>query len=446
MFLNSISLRLVVGASLWITGALVLTGVVLNAFHCDHVEQEFDSYLSDHAKEIFTLTDVDGNGQPYLKRHPADPRFNDLFSGWYWQMHVPGRHLSSSRSLGDGNFPEPAVWPRGKGTIYVTDGPRNQSLRVYARTFTMPDSDQKLLILVAGSTAEIEKEINAFSNAIKVILTLLGLGLIGAIVLQVRFGLKPLRRMSQTLSDIRAGHAARIEGPMPVEIAPLAKELNALLDYITRVSERARTQADDLAHMLKTPLTVLRNEGERIEGEAGEVVRQQIALMNARVSHHVFRARVAGLQGILGARTEVCPVIEGLRRTLLRIFEDRHIDIDFSVTKNPYFQGDRQDLEEMLGNLMENGCKWSRQRIRVHGELENGELNLIVEDDGPGIPVKLRSDVLDRGRRLDESTPGSGLGLSIVREMAELYGGSLKLEESPLGGLLARLRFPAAEA
>ncbi|MDP6787117.1 MAG: ATP-binding protein [Rhodospirillales bacterium] len=245
------------------------------------------------------------------------------------------------------------------------------------------------------------------------------------------------------LSDIRAGRATRLEDPLPVEVAPLAGEVNALLDHNATAIERARTQADDLAHALKTPLTVLTNEAARIKGGTGDVIRQQTALMNERVGHHLSRARAAGPR-VLGARTKVGPVVERLSRTLRRIFAHRRIDIALNGTEELDFQGEHQDLEEMLGNLMENGCKWSRQRVRVGAERRNGALTLIVEDDGPGIPEALRSRVLDRGQRLDESAPGNGIGLSIVREMAEMYGGELVLGCSPLGGLEARLRLPAA--
>ena len=441
---SSISLRLVFGASLWIAAALVATGVLLTGMFRSHIEFQSDAHLRDHAEELLVLSRVDAAGQVYLKRHPVDPRFNKPFSGYYWQVRVSGGAVARSRSLGDREFLGPAEWPGEGAFIYAVDGPKNEPLRVFAETATLEGATQAFLVLVASPAAEHEKAVSAFVNIIAASMTLLGLGLVGAVVMQVRYGLKPLRKMSRTLSDIRAGRAARIEAPSPAEIAPLVDELNALLDHNAVVVERARKETSDLAHALKTPLTVLRNEAEHIEGEASEVVRQQTALMNTRVAHHLSRARAAGAHGILGARTEVFPVVERLARMLERVFTERRITVEFQAVDNLVFQGDFQDLEEMLGNLMENGCKWSRHQIRVGGLQKSGELTLSVDDDGPGIPEELRSAVLDRGRRLDETTNGSGLGLSIVGHTVDLYGGSLTLGESSLGGLSARLRLPGA--
>ena len=441
---SSISLRLVLGASLWIAGALAATGILLTGLFRNHIESQTDAHLRDHAEELLVLSDVDAAGQVYLKRHPVDPRFNKPFSGHYWQVRVSGRSLERSHSLMDEEFPEPAEWPDGSPAIYATMGPKNQQLRVFGQKVTAGGTDSTFLILVASPAAEHETAVSKFISIIFGSLTLLGLGLVGAVIIQVRYGLKPLRRMSATLADIRAGRTSRIEAPSPAEIAPLVDELNALLDHNADVIERARRETSDLAHALKTPLTVLKNEAGRIEGEAGEVVGQQADLMNTQIGRHLSRARAAGAHRVLGTRTEVHPVIERLGGMLQRIFEDRRIDIAFDATDGLFFQGEHHDLEEMLGNLMENGCKWSRNQVRVHGRRKDGEISLVIEDDGPGIPEDNRSEVLDRGRRLDESTPGSGLGLSIVLHTAGLYGGSLTLGESPLGGLAAILKLPAA--
>ena len=443
MFRSSISQRLVASAVFWIICVLVVTGFVLIEMFRDHVEPEFDAYLREHVEELLALSAVDDAGRVYLKRHPVDPSFNRPFSGWYWQIKLPGNPLIRSRSLADAAFAEPPEWPRGGAIIYKAPGPEGQRLRIYGRAFTLPDSAQTFLIMMAGAVSKLETSVRAFGKIVIVTLTLLGLGLCGAVVIQVRYGLQPLRRLGCMLSDVRAGRAARLEGSLPVEVAPLAGEVNALLDHNATVIERARTQADDLAHALKTPLTVLTNEAARIQGGTGDVMRQQTALMNERVGHHLSRARAAGSR-VLGARTKVGPVVERLSRTLRRIFVHRRIDVALNSTEDLDFQGEYQDLEEMLGNLMENGCKWSHQKVRISAERRNGAVTLIVEDDGPGIPEALRSRVLDRGQRLDESAPGSGIGLSIVCEMAELYGGGLTLGCSPLGGLEARLRLPAA--
>jgi len=232
-------------------------------------------------------------------------------------------------------------------------------------------------------------------------------------------------------------------GPFAAEIEPLAEELNGLLDHNAEILERARTHAGNLAHALKTPLAVLVNEASHIEGEAAEIIRNETAMMHDQINRHLSKARAAGSRGVLGARADLGETTLALKRTLERIHDDKALDIELHGAEGLSFQGERQDLDEMLGNLMDNACKWAKSRVRVQGRQEGGWLLLSVEDDGPGIPENALSEAIDRGRRLDEATPGSGLGLSIVRDVAELYEGKLDLAHSQLGGLAARLKLPA---
>ena len=250
--------------------------------------------------------------------------------------------------------------------------------------------------------------------------------------------------MRDTLADIRAGRTVRLEGDFAFEIKPIADELNALLSHNAEVITRARSQAGDMAHALKTPLAVLTNEANRLSGESRETIREQSALMAEQIDRHLSRARVAGAHGVLGVRSDVHTVVEGLCRTLRRIYEERRIEISTTGTEGVAFRGDRQDLEEMLGNLIDNACKWAHRHVQVRAEV-NKTLNIFileVIDDGPGIPDGSIKEVLRRGQRLDESIPGSGLGLSIVCEIAELYNGSLTLGASSSGGLSAILSLP----
>ena len=442
---RSISLRLIFGAALWIVFALVIAGAVLTGLFRSHVERAFDSTLYSHMEELLAFTSVDAGGLVVMKRHPSDPQFVKPLSGWYWVMRTADGRLQRSRSLWDQRLDIPADRPGERSNAFASRGPRNEPLRAVSRTFTLPEGGKPFTILVAGPADDIETAVLGFINALALALALLGLGLIAAVVLQVRYGLRPLKHMRDVLADIRAGRATRMEGGFAAEIEPLADELNALLDHNTDIIARARTQAGNLAHALKTPLAVLTNEADRIGGQTGEVINRQNALMAEQIDRHLSRARVAGSYGVLGAHSDVDSVAEGLRRTLSRIYAERQIEITLEGIAGLAFQGERQDLEEMLGNLMDNACKWARGRVRVSadGDGASNQLLVMVDDDGPGIPEDSMEEVLGRGRRLDETMAGSGLGLSIARDIAELYGGSLKLARSPLGGLSARLGLPS---
>src|SRR6185312_12849048 len=272
-----------------------------------------------------------------------------------------------------------------------------------------------------------------------------GLGLIAAIFLQVRIGLRPLRRVRVGLARVRNGQAPRLEGRFPAEISPLVRELNSLIDHNTEVVERARTQVSNLAHSLKTPLSVLASEASAQPGPLAQVVSARVGNMRRQIDQYLARARAAGAANILGSRAQVKPVLDDLARTLSRIHGERDLSISAECSPALIFRGDRQDLEEMAGNLMDNACKWAHARVEAQAASKpDGELDICVDDDGPGLEPDEMSKVGTRGERLDESVPGSGFGLAIVRDIAGLYGGSLELGESPMGGLRATLRLPRA--
>jgi signal transduction histidine kinase len=266
-------------------------------------------------------------------------------------------------------------------------------------------------------------------------------------IFQVRFGLAPLKRISESIADIRSGRAERLEGEFPVEIAPLARETNALIDANREIVERARTHVGNLAHAIKTPLSVIVNEASArgVDPFAAKVL-EQADIMRDQVAHHLERARIAARLTVIGTVTEVAPAIEALRRTMEKIHRDRDIAIGVKADAQAKFRGERQDLEEMIGNLIDNACKWAAGRIEISAdtvrENERAWLRILIDDDGPGLPDDARAEVLKRGLRLDETKPGSGLGLSIVRDLAALYRGTLTLERSPLGGLRAVLELP----
>jgi signal transduction histidine kinase len=300
------------------------------------------------------------------------------------------------------------------------------------------------MFLVAGDLAKVETDIAEFNGTLFWSFVILGAGLIIAIFIQVRVGLQPLRRVARALGRIRDGQARRLEGSFPAEIAPLASELNSLIEHSAEVVARARTHVSNLAHFLKTPLSVLSSEASAQPGPLADAVSRQVTSMRRQVDHYLSRARTAGAVDVLGNRTAVKPVLEDLARVLRRIHVDRKLEIDIDCPSALAFRGERQDLEEMAGNLMDNACKWAHRRITVKATaLAGNTFEIRVDDDGPGLEPEERERALERGERLDESVPGSGLGLAIVRDIAKLYGGNFVLGDSDAGGLDARLTLPA---
>ena len=441
---NSLAFRLVASAAVWCALLLSAGGYGLSALFADTVQRTFDARLLVLLEGLVAGSDLDANGELELRLQLGEPRFEQPFSGWYWQISAEGRPLARSTSLWDQQLPVPPASGL-EATGSDAAGPDGRGLRLVARAITRPGRDVPLTYVVAGDRSEITRESERFNRLLAIALGVLFVGLIGAVLIQVLFGLEPLRRMGRALAAIRAGETRRLTGDFPTEIEPLAVELNALIDHSERLVERARTHVGNLAHGLKTPLAVLTNEAGRAQGPLAELALRQVALMRRQVDHHLARARAAAAGSILGARTDVLPVLRDLERTLGRIHAEKQLSIEIACPPSLAFRGARQDLEEMLGNLMDNACKWARWRVSVEAASADHAIVIAIEDDGDGLPEGLRADVLERGRRLDETKPGSGLGLAIVTDLAELYGGRLELASSRLGGLAARLTLPAAQ-
>jgi signal transduction histidine kinase len=436
---------------------LVAAAFLLSNLFQAAVERNFDARLRAVLDSLLANVEFAADGSPGMQGQLADARFALPLSGWYWQVTPPkGREL---RDLASGSLLEQRLVPaesdlldrsgEGIASFYMTDSSGVQ-LRVIEQRFKLFGGDDEFSFLVAGNFDELKDEIGAFRRALVIVLVLLGVGLLASIFAQVRFGLRPMREIQESLAAIREGRSEKLQGEFPAEIRPIAEELNLLIESNAEIIDRARTQVGNLAHALKTPLSVLTNEATSEKGAFAAKVAEQTRIMGNQIGLYLDRARRAAKAHGLGAVTDVEPVIKALARTLERIHRDKGTTVRVKVTPGLKFRGEKQDLEELAGNLMDNACKWAKQRVRVTAAPMTGPsadgrnwLILTVADDGPGLPPERRAEALKRGHRLDESKPGSGLGLSIVTETAAMYRGSVDLAESKWGGLAAQVKLPS---
>jgi signal transduction histidine kinase len=451
---QSIAVRLAASAVFWSLFILLIAGLILSALYRETTERAFDQrllvYANDLASDLVAQDPADAEERDL---GIGDPRFDIPLSGWYWEVGRPRaepRDIRSSKSLLTGQLPRLVAEEENRrfGDIRrgYAEGPDDRALRLVERDIDLGE-DGRYVVRLAGPADEIDQDVRRFVFALTVTFALLGLALGSSTLLQIRFGLAPLLKLRSALSEIRRGQSERILGEYPRDIAPLAQELNLLLDTNQEILQRARTQVGNLAHALKTPLSVIVNEADSAPGGVASKVREQAAVMRDQVTYYLDRARAAALAGTLGAITEVGPVISGLVRTFEKIYEGKHLQVEVDVPSAVRFRGERQDLEEMVGNLIDNACKWAASRVEVRvgsAAREDGRnaIEIAVEDDGPGLPESARTEMLKRGRRLDETKPGSGLGLSIVVDLAGLYQGTLRLDQGRLGGLCAVLNLP----
>jgi signal transduction histidine kinase len=305
-----------------------------------------------------------------------------------------------------------------------------------------------LFLFLTGRGHDLLRFAGGLHFGLAVLLLVLAVVLLGAGFAQARSGLLPLGQLRSRLSAVRDGQERRIDGTYPAEVQPLVNDLNSLLDHRDKAVQRALAKAGDLAHGLKTPLAVLAQEADRVDAEGhrevADTIHHQVERMRRQIDYHLARARAAASGGTPGAHCVVLVSAEGLSRTLLRIYAARGLDIEVNISPEHSIRGQREDLDEMLGNLLDNACKWAKSAVRVQSLREDGSIVILVDDDGPGIVPEMRDVVLQRGVRADEAAPGSGLGLSIVRDLAEVYGGTISLENSSQGGLRARLQLPAS--
>ena len=454
MRLNSLAFRLFASAAAWTLIVLPATAILLTSLYRNAVERNFDARLNVYLTSLVAATTAAGGTQPKAPTNLGEAVFNLPFSGWYWQIKRDGsaRPLLVSDSLLDQQLKLPsqsAIPPRpDPHAAALMPMGQNSSACVSLEREIRPDGGYGTTYsyAVAGDAAEIDRDLSEFTRLLIAALGILGLGLLVATFFQVRFGLRPLRAIRQKLAEIRSGETEKLEGEIPDEIRPLQRELNALIQSNREIVDRARTHVGNLAHALKTPLSVISNEARTHKGPLSDKVVEQAEIMRTQITHHLDRARVAARSSVIGDITDVDQVLQALKRTLDRIYGDRGLDLIVEASTGLKFQGERQDFEEMVGNLLDNACKWAKSRVRADAKQADGpaRFTVIVDDDGPGLSKVELAKGVKRGQRLDESKPGSGLGLSIVADLAHLYKGRFELEPSPEGGLRAKLELPAA--
>ncbi len=446
---GSLSQRIVVLAAFWIAILLIVGGVALDRVVTGTITRNFDERLAEALPAMIAAAELDPFGEVRFNRTPVDPRFGEPYSGLYWQVSGEGRLPFRSRSLWDRELPVDLGRPCIDICASRSEEFANEPLRVIERDGIIPGSPVVWRFAVAQSAQQLDNQLADVRRTLWWSLGALGAGLFGLAVLQATVGLMPLKRLSTAMADIRSGKAERAPTEdVPPEIAPLVQELNELLDHNEKAAESARMHAGNLAHALKTPMSVLVNEASAGSPDLADAVTRELATMRRHIDHHLARARAVGRRKVSASRADVWPALERLRNAIERIYAERGVVIDLAGLQSAVFRGERQDLEEMAGNLMDNAAKYGGGRVFVTVSEEMGPAGpmvcISVEDDGQGIPEAERVRLFERGARLDTGKPGTGLGLAIVRDVAEIYGGSVDLAESEdLGGLLVMLKLPS---
>lgn len=445
---GTLSLRLFLLTSVWALVSVGLIAFVLSEAYRANAERRFAELVTANLYNLMGSVQPGEDGRLVERSTLRDPRYASFGSGWYWSVESlrDRSNRVASASLVDREIAPPEglrfddtfqrVWN------YVDEGGQ-QITAVEARAF-LGSGDEIFSFRVTGDRGEISEEIGGFTRTMVLLLALFGLGFVLASFVIVTIGLRPVSEATRRLADIREGRAERLEGMFPREIQPLIDETNALIQSNRSVIERARTQVGNLAHSLKTPLAVLNNEAREAPGELGRIILEQTGLMQHQVQAYLDRARIAARHGTVTSRTAVGPVLDRLVRVVSKL--NPQIALTSGVEpRGLVFAGEQQDFEEVVGNLLENGARFAANNLSVKAIAEGNAawLTLLVEDDGPGLSEDQAKEALKRGARLDETTPGSGLGLSIVKDIVSEYGGTIVLGRSPMGGLEVRIRLPA---
>jgi len=440
---ESLGGRLLLSASVLIVLALLATGVAMDFALRRFIQGQVDGRLDGQILSVADALRVDPDGALRLERTVDGPPFERPFSGWYWEVLTPSPKLRSTSLMAD-NFAMAPLSPEDRPRPMTVPGigPGEEPLRVRAQRIRL--ASQTLVIAASAPLHALAGPLREAMTPLIFTLVLLAAALIGGVLLQVRLGLRPLTRLRAELADVRAGKAERVTGAQPIEVRPLVTELNTLLEQNATNLERARRHVANLAHGLKTPLATLALALEDSGQDNERKLRPLVTLMDRRIRHHLTRARAAAQGGPERARTLLAPRIDDHVAAFAKLYADKRLAFQIVAPADVAVACEAQDLDEMLGNLLDNACKWARLTVAIAVVGRGHEIEVTLEDDGPGLSLDQRAEVMRPGQRLDEAAPGYGFGLPIARELAELYGGDLGLAAASLGGLKVVLRLPAA--
>jgi signal transduction histidine kinase len=444
---GSLNRRMIGVAALWIAALLLIGGFALDRVLSRSIVDSFDSQLTFVLNSMIASSEIGPEGEVRFNRTPADQRFVEPYSGLYFQISGVGAETFASRSLWDRRLRVADTHTDVKPHLYDSDEfstrDHSEPLRIAERDAILPGSTVRWRFQVAQSRETIDEQIRRLRSTLVWSFSALGVGLLVLATLQTFYGLWPLRRVRSDVASIRSGEKTRIGPDYPTEIRPLTEEINQLLAHSEAQAEEARRHAGNLAHALKTPLTVITNAATARAPDLADTVCREALVMRRQVDHHLARARAIGRRAAAQSRATVWESLEAVQRAVDRLYED--VTVDIAGDHQAQVRVERQDLDEMLGNLVENAAKYGGGRVFATVEPKGRQVDILIEDDGPGIPAERRGELFTRGARLDTTgKPGTGLGLAIVRDVAEIYGGTVHLEESEdLGGLLARLSLPS---
>ncbi len=434
--------------------SLVVVATFIGSFYGDAERSNFERLLTAHLFSLVGAVGITPEGVLQGRPELGDLHYSSPLSGWYWSVDPVSANVSGrlqSTSLAGRDVPDMPVervpFDRAFMRSYDMPGLDGEKLFVVETEVVLDNANRVARFRVMGNLSEVRTQIAAFRARLAAYLGVFGLGSILINAAVILFGLRPLDKVRRALADIREGRSSRLDASLPLEIAPLAREMNALIENNRRIVERSRTQVGNLAHSLKTPLSVLVNEAGAIGGERGRVVSEQSEAMQVQIQHYLQRARIAAQRDSVVFRTPVTPVLERMQRVTAKLHPGFEVTFGDSLP-GAVFAGEREDLEEIVGNLLENAGKWGRRRIEIYLRAAAGErrgFEIVIEDDGPGLAPDKIAEALKRGSRVDETKPGSGLGLAIVRDTIREYGGQLQIGQARLGGLGVSVILPLAE-
>jgi len=446
-YINSLALRLFLSAFVWILLTLMGGGLLLSDLFRETAEKSFEDKLNLFMETLIGSSKIDSSESITVVNPIGDPRFFQPYSGWYWQINQGSQTLVRSRSMWDQvlTLDKRLIGGRAQFLDQNLKNKKNkkvissQKLKILQREISFPGFKNPLTFMVSGDTEEFEKNVLAFNNILIISLVILGMGLLISVYLQVKYGLLPLQKIKNSLFKIRNGDAVKLEDNYPTEVSPLAKEINILLEHNEKIVERAKTHVGNLAHALKTPLTIIRNHAEE---KKDKDIKPQIELINKNIDRYLNKARSSANVKIIKSKIEVQKHVEKIASVFQKIHPNKNIKV-IVKDKNLLIPGNSDDLDEILGNLLENACKWTKKIVEIKVKrFSNNLIKFTISDDGPGLPKHKRAEVFARGFRLDEQTPGTGLGLNIVKDTVEQYSGKVWLTKSNFGGLTVNLLLP----